>query len=47
MGKKYELKVTFVEPKANSVINNYFSKLNNFDSSDPSTYYIILLKIYL
>lgn len=49
--KKYELKVTFVEPKTNSVINNYFSKLNNFDSSDPSTYYIIedlsLINYYL
>lgn len=48
---EYNIKVTYDEPKTNSTINGYISKLNNFKSDDPSTYYIVddlsLINYYL
>lgn len=49
--KSYNINVTYDEPKTHSVINNYFSKLNNFNDSDPSTCYFVedlsLINYYL
>lgn len=48
---EYNIKVTYEEPKENSIINSYSLKLNNFDSSNPSTYYMVedlsLINYYL
>ena len=48
---KYTLNVTYDEPKSNSVVDGYFSKLNNSDMSDPSKYYFVedlsLINYYL
>ena len=47
----YTINVTFDEPKSNATVNNYINKLNDFEPSDPSTYYIIedlsLINYYL
>ena len=47
----YTINVTYDEPKANAVVNSYFSKLNNSDMSDPSTCYYVedlsLINYYL
>ena len=49
--KTYNINVTYDEPKTHSVINNYFSKLNNFNDYDPSTCYFVedlsLINYYL
>ena len=48
---EYNIKVTYEEPKENSIINSYSLKLNTFDSSNPSTYYMVedlsLINYYL
>lgn len=48
---EYNIKVTYEEPNENSIINGYEKKLNDFDSSNPSTYYMIedlsLINYYL
>ncbi len=48
---KYTLNATYDEPKSNSVVDGYFSKLNNSDRSDPSKYYFVedlsLINYYL
>ena len=47
----YTINVTYDEPKVNTVVNSYFSELNNFSDDDPSTYYIVedlsLINYYL
>lgn len=47
----YDINVTYDEPKSNVVVDSYLSKLNNFSTSDPSTYYIVedlsLINYYL
>ncbi|MGM9881617.1 MAG: hypothetical protein ACI31S_02095 [Bacilli bacterium] len=47
----YTINVTYDEPKSNSVLNDYFSKLNNFSESNPNTYYFVedlsLINYYL
>ena len=47
----YTINVTYDEPKSNSIVDNYFNKLNNATMSDPSTYYYVedlsLINYYL
>ncbi|MGN1342758.1 MAG: hypothetical protein ACI4VL_06155 [Bacilli bacterium] len=47
----YTINVTYDEPKSNSVLNDYFGKLNNFSESNPNTYYFVedlsLINYYL
>lgn len=47
----YTINVTYDEPKSNSVVSGYFSKLNNFAMDNPSTYYFVedlsLINYYL
>lgn len=38
---EYDINVTYDEPKVNTVVNGYFSELNNFSNDDPTTYYIV------
>lgn len=49
--KHYDIKVTYDEPTANSTVNNYISKLKDFDETDPSTAYMVedlsLINYYL
>ena len=49
--KTYNLKVTYDEPAANQTITDFIDKLNEFDSSNPETYYEItdlsLINYYL
>lgn len=49
--KSYNINVTYDEPQSNSVVDGYFSKLNNADSSDPSKFYFVedlsLINYYL
>ena len=37
----YHLNATFVDPTSNSAITAFMSQLNNFNMTDPTTYYII------
>lgn len=47
----YTINVTYDEPKSNSLVDGYFSKLNNSGMNDPSTYYFVedlsLINYYL
>lgn len=47
----YTINVTYDEPKSNSVVDSYFSKLSNADMFTPSTYYVVedlsLINYYL
>lgn len=49
--KLYNINVTYDEPQSNSVVDGYFSKLNNADMSNPSEYYFVedlsLINYYL
>lgn len=48
---QYTLNATYDEPKSNSVVDGYFSKLNNSEMDNPSTYYFVedlsLINYYL
>lgn len=47
----YTLNATYDEPKSNLVVDSYFSKLNNADMLDPTTFYYVedlaLINYYL
>lgn len=47
----YTINVTYDEPESNSVVDSYFSKLNNSSMFEPSTYYYVedlsLINYYL
>lgn len=49
--KIYTFNTTYDAPKSNSVVEGYFSKLNNADMNDPNTYYFVedlsLINYYL
>lgn len=49
--ESYAINVTYEEVKPNSIVSDYMSKLNDFSSDDPSTYYIVedlsLINYYL
>lgn len=49
--KNYEINVTYDEPKSNSAIDNYFSKMRDFDEGDVNTAYMVedlsLINYYL